>query len=137
MPVFTPNVAIETATPTIEVSNDANIFLAVGVHTFQLVVTDDSGNASQPALVEVIVRDSQSPTAVLDGPGSTEAGASFSLSGARSSDVAPGRVVSYAWTLVSDPSRPVVVNPGTIGGIGIIANPVISPISPVINPVIR
>ena len=74
-----------------------------GQHVFRLVVTDDAGNQSAPAEVEVIIRDSQAPTAVLDvTPGRTlEFGADFQLSGERSTDVAPGEIASFTWTLIS------------------------------------
>jgi hypothetical protein len=39
-----------TSTPTVQVDN-----LAAGPHVFQLVVVDDSGNASKPASVTVNV----------------------------------------------------------------------------------
>jgi hypothetical protein len=61
----------------------------VGVYRFQLVVIDDSENASEPAFVEVLVRDSQKPTAVIDAPDRVEFGQSFKLSGERSADLPP------------------------------------------------
>jgi hypothetical protein len=101
MPVFAPNQAIETDVPTIAVEIDPQNPLGVGQHVFQLVVTDDAGNRSAPATVEIIVRDLEAPTAVIDGPrrgvGFNQA---FQLSGERSSDPAPGRIVRYEWTLL-------------------------------------
>jgi hypothetical protein len=49
---FVPNQTIATRTPTVSV--DAG--LAVGTHTFQLVVVDDAGHRSAPArlVVEVL-----------------------------------------------------------------------------------
>lgn len=124
MATFELNVPIETAEPTIEVTVGANAPLTVGVHRFQLVVRDDSGNLSLPAFVDVVVRDTQRPTAVLDVSSPVELGASFDLSGRRSSDIAPGRVASYIWSMVPivdrpnitdvfDPTRPgdVVISP--------------------------
>jgi len=111
MPVFALNQPIVTDQPTVEVTISATNTLPVGVHTFQLVVTDDSGNVSQPALVEIVVRDTQAPTAVIDGPREVGFGSPFELSGARSSDPAPGRVVSFTWTLVDNPSRPPIFDP--------------------------
>jgi hypothetical protein len=51
MPVFTLNQPIETATSTVAVENQ----LAPGVHTFQLVVVDNDGNLSLPALARMVV----------------------------------------------------------------------------------
>lgn len=107
MPVFKPNQPVETDQPVIVVEVDPNAPLAVGVHTFQLVVTDDAGNASQPAQVQIVVRDLDAPTAVIDGPTrGVGFNREFKLSGERSSDPAPGRIVRYEWTLVEDPNRP-------------------------------
>lgn len=100
MPEFTIGTSIETQDASITVDIDPNSPLPPGAHTFQLVVTDDSGNQSAPATLRVIVRDTTAPTAVLDGPSQVEVGASFELSGARSSDVPPGKIVSYRWTLL-------------------------------------
>lgn len=82
--------------------------LPPGMHRFQLVVVDDSGNLSEPTFIEVIVQDNAKPTAVLDVVDANgrrldpkvEAGKAFTLSGARSSDVAPGKVVEYRFTLL-------------------------------------
>ena len=72
MPVFAANQPVDTDQASVEVTVDADNLLPVGVHTFQLVVSDDSGNLSQPALVEIVVRDTQAPTAVIDGPRQVE-----------------------------------------------------------------
>jgi hypothetical protein len=100
MTEFFPNKPIETAEPKIEVTISPNAPLPAGLTKFQLVVVDDAGNASDPAVVEVIIRDTLRPTAVLDAPKSVEVGQSFVLVGDRSSDVAPGKVVNYIWTLL-------------------------------------
>ena len=137
MPVFAPNQPVETDQATVEVTVDADNLLPVGVHTFQLVVSDDSGNLSQPALVEIVVRDTQAPTAVIDGPRLVEFGSSFALSGARSSDPAPGRVVRFTWTLVDNPSRPPVIGPTLPPVIDPTRPPVIGPTRPVlVDPVV-
>ena len=129
MPVFALNQPIVTDQPTVQVTVDANNTLAVGTHTFELIVTDDSGNVSKPARVEIVVRDTQAPTAVIDAPSQVEFGNPFDLSGVRSSDPAPGRVVSFTWTLVDNPSRPPIFDP---------TGPVIfDPTRPVVGPVIR
>ena len=100
MAEFQPNAPIETTDPTIEVTVTPAKPLPVGRKRFQLVVVDDSGNQSDPDVVEVIVRDAQKPTAVIDAPRLVDFGKSFQLSGARSSDVG-GRVVKYVWTLLA------------------------------------
>ena len=46
---------VKSAEPMLEVMVDRANPLGVGKHTFQLVVTDDSGNNSEPAVVSVIV----------------------------------------------------------------------------------
>jgi len=106
MAEFIPNKPIETTEPKIEVTVTPKNPLAIGVNRFQLIVIDDAGNASEPAVVEVIVRDTNRPTAVLDAPKQVEIGRSFSLAGDRSSDVAPGKVAKYIWTLISTPDFP-------------------------------
>ena len=108
MATFELNKPIETTVPSIEVTVDINNPLPVGVHRFQLVVEDNSGNLSQPSVVDVVVRDTQNPTAVLDPVGPIELGNSFGLSGKRSSDVAPGQVVKYSWTMLPMPDRPIL-----------------------------
>ena len=66
MAEFIAGKTIETAENVIEVTSTPDKPLPIGVHRFQLVVKDDAGNLSQPALIEVVVRDSQVPTAVID-----------------------------------------------------------------------
>ena len=104
MAVFIPGETIKTAEPTIEVETQGDAPLKVGLHRFQLVVVDDSGNESEPAIVEVIVRDTQRPTAVLDVVREVEVGQNFFMSGKRSSDVPPGQVTTFLWTLL-DPTQ--------------------------------
>ncbi len=91
---------VETEDPTVEVTVSVDIPLAVGKHVFQLVVEDDSGNQSLPATVDVVVRDSQAPTAILTAPSQVDFGQSFKLDGSKSSDVGGGKVVKFIWTLV-------------------------------------
>ncbi len=83
--------------------------LPVGAHTFQLEVADDSGNVSKPALVQVIVVDTEAPTAVLmllDENGNfvpdkrIPHGAGFILSGEKSVDLGGGKIVKYNWSRV-------------------------------------
>lgn len=91
----------------VAVSNDNP--LPVGNHAFELVVVDDSGNRSQPVRVQVIVRDTQAPTAVLNVASSegrplpnnaVEFGSGFMLTARGSLDVPPGRIAEFVWTLV-------------------------------------
>jgi hypothetical protein len=100
MAIFETGVPIETAENVISVDVTPNRPLPIGRHIFQLEVVDDSGNRSAPDRVEVIVRDEDNPTAVLDAPSTVPFGRPFRLSGQRSSDPPPGQVVRYIWTLV-------------------------------------
>jgi len=100
MPKFVIGTPIETREPTVEVTVDTQTLLPVGRHRFQLVVADDSGNQSLPDTVEIIVRDTTNPTAVVRAPTQVESGKSFNLDGRASSDVAPGRVVKFIWTML-------------------------------------
>jgi hypothetical protein len=99
-PIKTPD-----ATLTIQMPKEK---LAVGSHTFQLQVVDDSGNVSVPAQVMVIVVDTQAPTAVLvatDENGKLlpdnriSYGSGFILNGSKSVDIG-GKITTYVWTLV-------------------------------------
>lgn len=101
MAIFQPGQPVETTEPVVEVTVTPEAPLATGRHRFQLVVVDDAGNVSDPDVAEVIVRDTQRPTAVLTAPEQVEFGRSFVLDGRRSSDVPPGRVVRFVWTLVA------------------------------------
>ena len=99
MAVFNPGDRQETAESKIEVTvNQANP-IKVGTHRFQLVVVDNEGNESEPAIAEVLVKDLQKPTAKLEiQPKSVEFGKSFVLVGTDSSDVAPGTIKTFRWT---------------------------------------
>jgi hypothetical protein len=99
-PIKTPD-----ATLTVQMPREK---LAVGSHTFQLQVVDDSGNVSVPAQVMLIVVDTQAPTAVLvatDENGRAlpdnriSFGSNFILNGSRSVDIG-GKITTYVWTLV-------------------------------------
>ena len=87
---------------TLVVQNDSAKSLAVGRHRFALVVTDDSGNRSAQAFVDVVVLDNQAPTAIiaLPNPLSIVFGSSFTLDGSPSTDQGGGIIVSYEWTMV-------------------------------------
>ena len=101
MAIFKPGEPIDTDTATIEVTANADLPLRPGRHQFQLVVEDDAGNRSDPDIVEVVVRDTIKPTAVLEAPKLLQPGQTFNLDGRRSSDVAPGQLVKFEWTLLS------------------------------------
>lgn len=100
MAIFEAGVPIETAENVISVDVTPNRPLSIGRHIFQLEVVDDSGNRSAPDRVEIIVRDEDNPTAVLDVPRTVPFGRPFRMSGQRSSDPVPGQIARYIWTLV-------------------------------------
>lgn len=101
MSTFVVGTPVETATPTVDVTVDPNAPLPSGVHTFQLVVVDDQGTSSAPATVQVVIKDKLIPTAVLRAPAQVTSGQSFTLDGSASSEVAPGKIVKFVWTLMS------------------------------------
>jgi hypothetical protein len=111
MAEFKPNVPVVQADPTVTVDVTARNPLAVGKQRFRLVVVDDSGNESEPAFLEVVVRDTEKPTAVVevvDARGSrldpvVSQGGSFTLSGAKSTDNPPGKIKEYRFTLLDRP----------------------------------
>ncbi|HEX6827862.1 MAG TPA: hypothetical protein VF104_02660 [Burkholderiales bacterium] len=95
--------------PILEVLVDRTNPLKPGKHVFQLVVTDDAGNKSDPAVVTVIVLDKERPTAVIDvvnaagapvpPPSTINFGERFLLSGKRSTDIG-GAVTTWTWSLL-------------------------------------
>lgn len=97
MATFVPGQAVVTTDPRVEVTVSPSAPLAPGRHRFQLVVVDDAGNESQPAVTEVIVIDNTKPTAVIDAPATVPFGSSFTLSGTRSFDLPPGKISQYRW----------------------------------------
>jgi hypothetical protein len=101
MATFVPGQPVVTSTSAVEVTVSATAPLAPGRHRFQLVVVDDAGNQSEPATTDVVVVDDRKPTAVLDAPARVPVGSAFTLSGARSADLPPGRIVEYRWVLLS------------------------------------
>jgi hypothetical protein len=103
MPRFDINVPIETDQSNVTVEVDSAAPLVTGRHRFELVVTDDSGNESEPTAIIVIVADRERPTAVLDGPDVVNFGASFELSGKRSFDIG-GSIKVFRFTYLG-PSR--------------------------------
>ena len=108
MAVFQPNVVIAQKAPLIQVEVPPGAPLSVGSHRFQLIVVDDSGNQSVAATIDVVVRDTTAPTAVIDVTNAAGAridavvpfGQPFLLSGARSSDAGGGAIAEYRFMLV-------------------------------------
>ena len=108
MAEFKPNVPVVQTEPNVTVDVTAANPLPVGKHRFRLVVVDDSGNESEPNFLEIVVRDSDKPTAVLELvdkvgnviPAIVNSGASFILSGKNSKDLPPGKIKEYRFTLV-------------------------------------
>lgn len=82
------NQEISSAAPDslLSISVDDQNPLPAGVYEFQLVVTDDSGNNSNPSVVRIIIADDHAPTAVIDAPGRVGFAEDFALSGKRSLD---------------------------------------------------
>ena len=108
MAVFKTNQMVSQTDPVVKVEVSTANPLPVGANRFKLVVIDDDNNPSDPVFVDVIVLAPTNPTAVLDVvddngkriDATAPFGKPFNLSGARSSDVAPGKVVEYQFTLV-------------------------------------
>lgn len=100
MAEFKPGTPVVTGEPSVEVTVSEELPLKPGRHRFQLVVEDDAGNVSLPDIVDVVVQDTIRPTAVLEAPKLAQPGQNFLLDGRRSSDVQPGKIVKYEWTLL-------------------------------------
>jgi|GraSoiStandDraft_4_1057263.scaffolds.fasta_scaffold283536_3 hypothetical protein len=107
---FVANTPVVQPDAQVKVDASATAPLPLGANRFQLIVVDDAGNESEPAFIDIIVRDKEKPTAVLqlvnaDGrvisPAEVAFGQSFTLSAAKSSDVAPGKVVEFRFTLIA------------------------------------
>jgi hypothetical protein len=108
MTVFKTNQPVTQADLVVKVEATRVAPLPVGANRFRLVVVDDQGNQSDPTFIDVIVQAPTFPTAALDvvddagkrvDP-TVPFGTTFNLSGARSTDVPPGKVVQYVFTLV-------------------------------------
>ncbi|MGE0222013.1 MAG: hypothetical protein AB7F35_05045 [Acetobacteraceae bacterium] len=108
MAVFKPNQPVIQTDPMVKVEVSRDNPLPIGPNRFRLVVVDDDGKSSEPTFLEVIVLAPTDPTAVLDVVNEdgkriepqVPFGQTFILSGGRSSDVEPGKVVEYQFTLV-------------------------------------
>lgn len=105
MAEFIVNEDVETDVPTVEVTVTAAAPLPLGRHRFRLIVIDNSGNASMPDEVDVIVADQERPTAVLEAPSTVAFGKSFPLSGRRSVDAGGGVVTRWVWTYLGPSPR--------------------------------
>ena len=92
MATFKPNsdISVQAAEPKLDVVATATNPLKVGKHVFRLVVRDDAGNDSDPALVTIIVVDTERPTAVVD---------VMLATGERSADIG-GKVALWQWELL-------------------------------------
>ena len=108
MAKFVENRPVVQQQPDVKVDVSRANPLPIGANRFQLVVVDDSGNESEPTFIEVIVKDGDKPTAVLDVIDARRRrvdpvvnfGDAFILSGERSTDVPPGKIKEYRFTLV-------------------------------------
>ena len=108
MATFKPNVPVIQKDPVVSVDVTAAAPLPVGVHSFVLTVVDDSGNESDKVKIDVIVKDTDRPTAVIDlvdkngniiSPAVVAPGTSFILSAVRSKDTDPGKIKEYRFTM--------------------------------------
>jgi hypothetical protein len=86
----------------LSITSDSENTLRTGSYEFQLVVTDDSGNNSNPATVKIVIADDQAPTAVIDAPERVGFAKDFALSGKRSIDIG-GELTKFEWTLIKTP----------------------------------
>jgi hypothetical protein len=86
---------VSTEDAKLKVNVNGGESLPVGQHTFELVVTDESGSESAPAQVRIIVQDTTPPTAVLQAPTRIGVGESFELDASRSKDAPPGNIIRY------------------------------------------
>jgi len=108
MAEFKTNVPVVQKDPVVTVEVAGGSPFPAGPQRFRLIVVDDAGNESEPAFLDVIVRDTERPTAVIDVVNAdgkviepvVPQGSSFILSGSRSSDVEPGKVKEYRFTLL-------------------------------------
>ena len=105
MAEFVVNQDVATEQPTVEVTLSLQRPLAVGRHRFRLIVLDNSGNRSAPDEIDVVIADTQAPTAVLTPLNPVPFGTSFNLDGRRSTDVGGGQITRYVWTYLGPSPR--------------------------------
>jgi hypothetical protein len=114
VPLPVTSVALSPSSPTVT-TTVPNVSVTVpnqsGSVSFSLVVTDNLGNESSPAILTVNIQ--SPPVAVLTGPESTAAGAVIELSGSRSAP--SGSIASYKFSLL--PAAGVIL-----------PNPIVNPI---------
>ncbi len=90
------------ADPQIDVQIDSTAPLSIGAHRLQLVVEDDSGNRSDPAFADIIVKSTVRPNAHITPLRlAAEFGKPFTFSGKESNAGPGGKVTKYIWTLLS------------------------------------
>ncbi len=98
MAVFKIGEPVTTEESFVDVESTADAPLLPGSYVFELVVVDDAGNQSPPARATVTITD-PGPNAVVQAPKRVPSGEKFRLDGSKSSDVPPGKVVKYVWTM--------------------------------------
>jgi hypothetical protein len=88
--------------PTIDVQIDTAAPLSIGTHRLQLIVEDDSGNRSDPAFADIIVKSTVKPNAhIVPTSLAAEFGKGFTLSGKDSAPGPGGKITKYIWTLLT------------------------------------
>jgi hypothetical protein len=99
---FTVGATVTTTDNFVDVTQTpGTVAIPQGTHHFQLIVVDEAGNKSAPVTAAVVIKDTVLPTAVLTiAPTQVQPGATFRLDGSKSSDVAPGTVVQFIWTMI-------------------------------------
>jgi hypothetical protein len=99
---FTVGLTVTTTDNFVDVTQTpGTAAIAQGTHHFQLIVVDEAGNKSAPVTAAVVIKDTILPTAVLTiAPTQVQPAQTFRLDGSKSSDVAPGTVTQYIWTML-------------------------------------
>lgn len=98
MAVFKIGEPVKTEESFVEVEITPDAPLLPGAYIFELKVVDDAGNESPPARATVVISD-PGPNAVIKADEQVPFGQAFKLDGSESSDVPPGKIVSYIWTM--------------------------------------
>ena len=101
MATFNIGTTITTPDAVVSVDVTPTAPLPPGVHHFQLIVVDDAGNQSAPAVAQIVIKDTTRPTAVLSiAPSQVDPGVPFRLDGSKSVDVPPGKIEKFIWTMI-------------------------------------
>ena len=95
------NTPIQTQDAKLQINLTPQQSLPPGKYTFELVVTDDSGNQSMPVQAQVTVRDTTRPVAVLTTPQFVDVGKAIVLDASKSSDIG-GKIDKYTWRLLAN-----------------------------------